>query len=172
MSLSPMTVSLDDLSALETRYSLVRTHRGPLWDILIVTFLGRCRPEPERRLDDRYMHAMTEAGNEAWEPNGIVLDFSQVQGGPGDRFGWRFTLGKGGPEMPLAVVVGPGSENAFREDLVRSAGNRVFEVGEWVFRDLESALKSVDREVEEEWPGFCGRAAKSRREANRPGGQE
>lgn len=147
MCLSPMQVSLNDLSALDTRYTLVRSHRGPGWDILIVAFSGRCRPEPERRLDDRYMHAMAEAGNAAWGPGGIVLDLSGLVCGAGDWFDWYNGLAQGGLWVPLAVVVGHGCEEQFREALDRTAENPALGACESVFRDLESALAYVDREV-------------------------
>ncbi len=169
MSLQPVPVSLDDLSPLVVRFGLVRTPRGHGWDILVVTFAGRCRPEPEGRLDDRFLHAMAEAGLAAWEPGGIVLDLSGLECGPGDWFGWAGTLHHGGPYLPLAIVVGPGSEGRFREHLDRVEGNSRFGAFDWVYRDRGSALAHVDREVEEEWSEFCGPASKKRREARGSG---
>jgi len=60
------------------------------------------------------MHAMAKAAVAAFEPFGVIHDFSELRYKWGDMLEMVFGVGPEAEPSPVAIVVGPGCEEAIR----------------------------------------------------------
>ena len=136
-------VSLDELTAIRARFFLARSSRAKEEKILVVKYEGAGRSGVDGELDGRFMLAMGKAALTAWEPDGLVidltdLDFRQLVEGLASLL----YLGAGvfGHEnLPQAVVVGPGCEEAIRSFFSEPTRE--------LAHDLASAMDYVEEEM-------------------------
>jgi len=157
MSVNFAPVSLDASADIRATYLLGRSPRVGVRPILVIRFDGACRTED----DGRYMLAIGKAGLTMWEPNGLIIDLTGLDCGKRvDGLTSLLYLGEGvfGTEnLPQAVILGPGCEQAIRSFFEPAeAGYRVEAVEGW-FRDIRSATDFVEREAEEVSRKFSGR---------------
>ena len=143
-------VSLGESTAIRVRFSLGQALRAK-GTILVIKYDGTCRPGDDGEPDGRFMLAMARAGLTAWEPDGLVVDLTELDCRRRvDGLTSLLYLGEGGfgsENLPQAVVVGPRCEQAIRTFFVGfDAGRRTEETEGW-FRDVASAMDYVEDEV-------------------------
>lgn len=161
MSVNFEPVGLGDSTEIRVSYLLGRSPRVGVRPILVIRFVGACRTE----VDARYMLAMGKAGLSAWEPDGLIIDLTGLDCGKrADGLTSLLYLGEGafGTEnLPQAVILGPGCEQAIRSFFEPAeAGCRVEAVEGW-FQDIRSATDFVERAAEEINRKFSGRDGSS-----------
>jgi hypothetical protein len=91
------------------------------------------------------MHAMAKAAVAAFQPWGVIHDFSGLRYEWGDMLEMLFEVG---PEVeveasPVAIVVGPGCEEAIRTLCHGLYSSEPIDTLGWAFRDLPSAWRYV-----------------------------
>lgn len=98
------------------------------------------------------MHAMAKAAVAAFEPFGVIHDFSELHYEWGDMLEIVFWVGPETEPSPVAIVVGPGCEAAIRTLCHGISSSEPIESLGWVFRDLSSAWRHVaDRIGSRRW---------------------
>ncbi len=149
MAISLEPVSLDETSAIRVRFSLGRSSRAA-GKILVVGYDGTCRSGDEGEADGRFMLAMGQAGLMAWEPDGIVLNLTELDCRHlTDGLTALLSLGEGlfGCEnLPLAVVAGPRCERTIRPFFLGGGGDQS-ETSEGWSPDIAGALGHVEDEM-------------------------
>jgi hypothetical protein len=154
-------VSLGESTAIRVRYFLGRSRRAEGRRILLIRYDGTCRSGDDGESDGRFMLAMGKAGLTAWEPDGLVVDLTDLDCRQlVDGLTSLLYLGEGffGSEnLPQAVVVGPWSAQAVRTFFLDiNAGCRVEAVQE-SFHDIETAIDRVEEAVVKSYSLFSGK---------------
>jgi hypothetical protein len=92
---------------------------------------------------------MVEAGKAAFDPHGLIYDLSELSYEWGDALGDLFSIGPkyNFGDHPVAVVVGPHSEEAVRTLCLGLESKESIEAMGFVFRDLASAWAYVDSRI-------------------------
>jgi hypothetical protein len=115
-------VSLRDSTSIRVRFFLGRSRRAGVGKILVIKYDGVCRLGDDGEPDGRFMLAMGEAGLRVWEPDGLIVDLTDLDCRErADGLTRLLYLGEGvfGTEnMPQAVVVGVRCEEAIRSFFV------------------------------------------------------
>ena len=150
MTLHPEEFKYD--SEIQCRYYKARSDR---YTIGVIEFSGHYRMGSAGNPDANFMKAMVAAGFAALDPDGLVIDLSEL------KYDWGDMLeailpnedgNYGAEQFPTAVVVGPESEEAVRSLIVgigpaAEPGAKV----EWLVDSLDEALNQVLRRVEKIW---------------------
>ena len=139
---------LSDESNIQCKYYF---GESPEHTIAVVKFSGHYRMGHEGNPDSTFMGAMTAAGLFAMDPDGLVIDMSELKYDWGDMLDAVLPneAGRYGElRIPTVVVVGPESKDAVRS-LIDDLGlaKRKSEV-EWLVESLPEALDQVVRRVE------------------------
>lgn len=149
-----MTVSLHPLdfaqmSDIRVAFSGAKLRPDGRCDILIASFSGVYRVGYEGKADARLIHALGQAGVIAWDPDGVILDFSELDYQWGDNLRDILDIGEqefGIEGLPQAIVVGPRCERAVRS-LFAWPGPGRSESSEWIFSDFEQAWNYIEAEI-------------------------
>ena len=139
-------VSLGESTTIRVRFFLGRSQRAGARKILVIKYDGICRSGDDGEPDGRFMLAMGKAGLTAWEPDGLVLDLTDLECVHRvDGLTSLLYIGEGvfGENMPQAVVVGPRSEQAIRPFFEGNGGSSIEETPE-CSQDVVSAMDHVD----------------------------
>jgi hypothetical protein len=142
-------MDLTAISGIRVAYSGARLRAGGECDILVASFSGVYREGSAGELDARFIHAFGQAAVIAWEPEGMILDFSNLEYRRGDDLRSILDIGErafGIDELPKAVVVGPGCEEGVRS-LFDSREPDPFP--EWIFREFQAAWGYVESEMDD-----------------------
>lgn len=138
MEINP--TQLSDLSDLDIEFSVDAKHL-----ILVVTVSGQYRTGSQGNPDARYINAMIAAGLKAYDPVGLVLDFSMLDYQWGNALLCIFeTIEQltpaieepDEPPSPLLIVAGASS----RDGLLSLTGHREDHPPDWLFDSLNDAL--------------------------------
>ena len=142
---------LNEAAPIHVRYFLGRAPRAEGWNILVVKYEGVCRSGAVGEPDGRFMLAMRKAGLTTWEPDGLVVDLTDLDC---KEFSEGLTsllyLGEGyyGSEnLPEAVVVGPRCESAIRWYYQNINAHCRPETTKEYFHDVETAIEQVEEET-------------------------
>lgn len=142
-------LNLSDLSSIRVQFARARTRRA--WgSILVIKYSGTYRPGSLGEPDARFMLAMGVAGVRAWEPNGVILDLSDLTYRWGNNLECLLEIGShefSDVGFPLALVVGPRCERAVRSLLIPPGGESASVMEEILFRDLQHAWDYVEGEI-------------------------
>jgi hypothetical protein len=143
------------------RYFLTSSEKRPHLEILIIRYTGEYPFGSGGNADAIYMHAMATAAVTAFGPFGVIHDFSELRYEWGDLLEMVFGVGPEierspdnlqekvfgvGPEAkasPVAIVVGPGCEEAIRTLFHGVDSSEPIDTVGWVFRDLHAAWRYV-----------------------------
>jgi hypothetical protein len=149
----PMTMpelrerKLADLSDIQVRYFLAESKTKPYLEILIIHYSGTYPVGSAGNDDACYMYALAKAGIAAFEPWGVVHDLSELSYEWGDMLDMVLGVGPDHRSSPVAVVVGPGCEEAVRTLLLGiNSPEPIDKVGN-VFRDLPTAWEYVANQI-------------------------
>ena len=161
-------VSLGEATAMRVQFFLGRALRAR-GKILVVKYDGTCRTGADGESDGRFMLAMGKAGLTAWEPDGLVVELTDLDCQElVDGLETLLYVGAGefGTEnLPQAVVVGPRCEQAIRPFFSRyDNGVRVEAMEEW-YRDIAGAMDYVEEEMARLDLIFAGKAKAPRPES-------
>lgn len=142
--------------AISVQFFLTPSEERPYLEILVVRYTGSYPVGSAGNTDAMYMYAMAKAAVAAFEPWGVIHDLSELNYEWGDMLEMVFGVG---PEIeqnpvreiigsevkacPVAVVVGPGCEEAVRTLCHGINSNEPIDTLGWVFRDLPSAWRFV-----------------------------
>lgn len=140
MSLNTRTYRLEDLSDLEYEVHIGSVSENSYRKIMILKFIGVYGFGSRGNSDARYMSAIGKAVLEAWRPDGVVIDLSDMQYDSGDELDLVFDVGSEISRyrpFPLALTVGPKSEKAVRTLLLGVGSEDGIESAGWVFRSVE-----------------------------------
>ncbi len=96
------------------RFFLVPSEKRPYLKVLVIRYWGVYPFGSGGNADARYMHAMAKAAVAAFMPWGVVHDFSELRYEWGDMLELVFGVGPEVEPSPVAIVVGPGCEEAIR----------------------------------------------------------
>jgi hypothetical protein len=144
-SLHPLELSA--LSEIRVAYAGMRLRPSGVCNILVASFSGVYREGSSGGPDARFIEALGQAAVIAWEPEGMILDFSNLEYSSGDDLKSILNIGErvyGNESLPVAVVVGPKSEKAARS-LFNSA--TLDSGSEWIFSEFEPAFSHIEREM-------------------------
>lgn len=150
-------------SAIRVRYFLGPATKKPYLEILVIKYVGTYPHGSAGNADAQFMHAMARAGVAAFEPWGAIHDLTELSYEWGDlleivlavgpekelppELESVFSTSSASERSPIAVVVGPGCEEAIRTLLLgENSLEPIEEIGH-VFRDLESAWAHVDAQI-------------------------
>jgi hypothetical protein len=121
------------------RYFLVPSEKRPYLEVLVIRYTGEYPVGSGGNADAVYMHAMATAAVAAFEPWGVVHDFSELRYEWGDMLEMVFGVGPKVEPSPVAIVVGPGCEEAIRTLCHGEGSSEPLDSLGWAFRDLLSA---------------------------------
>ncbi len=142
-------LSLDELSSIRVRFFRSHFHQERS-TILVAQFAGTYWPGSLGGPDARYMLAMGEAGVRAWEPDGLILDLTELKYDWGNDLKELINIGHrcfGIESLPLAIIVGPGCEAGVRSLLISPGIPPDSTMTEFLFRDLRAAFEYLDEEI-------------------------
>jgi hypothetical protein len=139
------------------RYFLTPSEKRPHLEILVIRYTGEYPFGSGGNADAIYMHAMAKAAVAAFEPFGVIHDFSELQYEWGDLLEMVFTVG---PEIDdlqgkvfgispetktssVAIVVGHACEEAIRTLFHGVDSSEPIDSIGWVFRDVQTAWRYV-----------------------------
>lgn len=129
--------------AVSIRYFLTPSEKRPFLEVLVIRYSGEYPIGSRGNADAIYMHAMAKAAVAAFEPFGVVHDFSELRYEWGDMLEMVFGVGPESEPSPVAIVVGPGCEEAIRTLCHGVQSSEPLESLGWAFRDLPSAWRYV-----------------------------
>jgi hypothetical protein len=129
--------------AVSIRYFVSPSEKRPHLEILIVRYEGDYPIGSAGNGDAVYMHAMAKAAVAAFEPWGVIHDFSGLNYVWGDMLEMVFGVGPDVEPSPVAIVVGPGCEEAVRTLCHGVDSDKPLDSLGWAFRDLQAAWKYV-----------------------------
>jgi hypothetical protein len=142
-------------------YFLTPSEKRPHLEILVIRYTGEYPSGSGGNADAIYMHAMAKAAVTAFGPFGVIHDFSELMYEWGDLLEMVFTVGPAierspddlqrkvfgvSPETkasPVAIVVGPGCEEAIRTLFHGVGSSEPIDTVGWVFRDVQAAWRFV-----------------------------
>jgi len=144
-------VSLGESTAIRVRFFLSRSLRAEGRKILVIKYDGICRSGDDGEPDGRFMLAMAKAGLTAWEPDGLVVDLTDLDCRQlVDGLTSLLYLGEGafGSEnMPQVTVVGPRCEEAIRPFFHDTNVGCCIGTTREYFHDVHAAINHVEEEV-------------------------
>jgi hypothetical protein len=151
MAIPLKPVSLGESSVIRVRFFLGSSPRVRAGRILVIKYDGVCRSGDDGEPDGRFMLAMGKAGLTAWEPDGLIVDLTDLDCQERvDGLTTLLYLGEGvfGTEnMPQAVVVGARCEEAIRSFFVKGDRGYGIEESDGWFHDIASAMGYVEEEM-------------------------
>jgi hypothetical protein len=125
------------------RYFLTPSEKQPYLEVLVIRYSGEYPFGSGGNADAIYMHAMAKAAVAAFEPWGVIHDFSELRYEWGDMLEMVFGVGPAVEPSPVAIVVGPGCEEAIRTLCHGERSSEPLDSLGWAFRDLPSAWRYV-----------------------------
>ena len=128
------------------RYFLTPSEKRPD-EVLVIRYSGQYPFGSGGNADARYMHAMAKAAVAAFEPSGVIHDFSELRYEWGDMLEMVFGVGPEVEPSPVAIVVGPGCEEAIRTLCHGPNSSEPLDTLGWAFRDLPSAWRYVAHRI-------------------------
>jgi hypothetical protein len=156
---------LAGLSSLQVRYFLAPATRFPVLQILVIQYGGTFSEGAAAHDDVQYLLALAKAGVVAFEPCGVIHDFSDfgykwgerldqvLKVGPDkdayqvDKYGTIFPTNLPPPVEKPAVVIGPRCEDGFRKLILGKNSSKAIDSAGNIFRDLASAWHFIDSKV-------------------------
>lgn len=145
-------VKLEELSDLQYEVHIGKSKAVNYCNIMILKFSGEYGFGSGGNSDAIYMSAIGEAVVEAWEPSGLILDFSELAYEWGDMIERVFDVGRakyGDIPFPTALIVGERSEEAIRTLILGVYSDQTIDDIDWVHRDLESAWTYIEHKLAE-----------------------
>jgi hypothetical protein len=125
------------------RYFLTPSEKRPHLEILVIRYTGEYPFGSGGNADAIYMHAMAKASVTAFGPFGVIHDFTELHYEWGDLLEMVFGVGPETEPAPVAVVVGPGCEEAIRTLFHGVDSSEPIDTIGWVFRDVQTAWRYV-----------------------------
>ncbi|WII35143.1 hypothetical protein [Paenibacillus thiaminolyticus] len=150
MTLPINEVQLADMSGIEVKYYIGSAANRPYDEVLLIAYAGQYGFGSSGNHDARYMRAMGVAALEAWEPSGVILDWSELHYEWGDMLERVLDIGSvkyADETFPLAVIVGPHCEEAIRTLLLGLHSTDSLDKFEWIHRDRESAWRYIEAQI-------------------------
>jgi hypothetical protein len=138
------------LSGLRVTFAGTGACIGMQWDLIVARVAGGHREGVAGKPDSRYLFALCQAAVIAWEPEGMILDFSDLDYRGGEDLDMILEIGRGAfglQSLPLAVVVGPRCEEAVRSLFISSDMLELKEPYTWIYSDFGSARDFIEREI-------------------------
>jgi len=129
--------------SISIRYFLTPSEKRPHLEVLVIRYTGEYPSGSGGNADAVYMHAMAKAAVAAFEPWGVIHDLSELRYEWGDLLEMVFGVGPEFEPAPVALVVGPGCEEAIRTLCHGIDSKEPIDTLGWVFRDLPSAWRYV-----------------------------
>lgn len=152
MEISKKQFKLEELSNIQYEVHIGSSKAVNYLEIMILKFIGHYGYGSEGNSDAIYMCAMGKAALEAWEPGGLIIDFSELTYEWGDRIESVFFIGEDkyrDTPFPVALIVGSNSDEAIRTLFLGLKSNRpINEIG-WVYKDLSSAWEHIEFKLNE-----------------------
>ncbi len=137
-----------DLSSLQLNTSVADLADGLVRRMLCVRFTGHYHQGSGGTTDALFMHAMVRAAVTAWEPDGIILDYSELDYQWGDEMEWLLPDDDGQIEdTPAVVVVGPQSQDGIRTLLFGVGSTKTFVDTAGIYEDLVAAVDALDHQL-------------------------
>jgi hypothetical protein len=143
MNNSLREVTFSQLSDIEYNIYLVNSSVKDYLDIMIIQFTGHYGFGSKGNPDAVFMVAIVNAALSAWKPDALILDFTNLEYEWGDRIEELFGL----TSIPLALIVGPRSEEGIRTLLLGIDSTESIDQIGWVFKDFESAKEYIESEI-------------------------
>lgn len=125
------------------RYFLTPSEKRPYLEVLVIRYSGTYPSGSGGNADARYMHAMAKAAVTAFEPYGVIHDFSELRYDWGDMLDTVFSVGPESEPSPVAIIVGPGCAEAIRTLCHGIKSSEPLDNLGWAFWDLPSAWRYV-----------------------------
>ena len=137
-----------DLSSIQLTMSVADLAQGPARRMLHVQFAGHYHSGSGGTTDALFMYAMARAAVTAWEPDGLILDYSQLEYHWGDEMEWLLPDDDGPFEdMPVVVVVGPPSKEGVRMLIFGVGSTKTFVDAAGIYEDLMVAVDALDQQL-------------------------
>lgn len=129
--------------AVTIRYFLTPSEKRPYLEVLVIRYSGEYPSGSAGNTDAQYMHAMAHAAVVLFDPSGVIHDFSELRYEWGDLLEIVFGVGPEVDPSPVAIVVGPGCEEAIRTLCHGLNSSEPITSLGWAFRDLPSAWRYI-----------------------------
>ncbi|TYA14465.1 hypothetical protein FRY98_01905 [Paenibacillus faecis] len=152
MNLETTRVRLEDLSQIDYEIHIGKSAAVEYRRVMILKFIGSYGFGSGGNSDATYMRAMGEAALEAWDPDALILDLSDLDYEWGDMMDYVFDMGVdkyADLPFPKAMVVSERCEEAIRTLLLGLYSPKGIEETGWVFRSLEDAWSYVEKKLVE-----------------------
>jgi hypothetical protein len=152
MDIVTKQLKLEELSDLKYEVHMGDSQAVNYCSIMILKFMGEYGFGSSGNSDAIYMCAIGEAVVEAWEPDGLILDFSELVYEWCDLIERVIDIGKaksGRIPFPVALVVGEQSEEAIRTLILGEYSEEPMDDIDWVHRDLNSAWAFIEEKLME-----------------------
>ncbi|MFB8372833.1 hypothetical protein [Paenibacillus taichungensis] len=152
MDIITKQLKLEELSDLKYEVHIGDSKSVEYCSIMILKFLGEYGYGSAGNSDAIYMCAIGEAVLEAWEPAGLILDFSELEYEWGDRIENVLFIGKDKYRdipFPAALIVGEHSKEAIRTLILGVYSDQTIEDIDWVHQDLNSAWAFIENKLAE-----------------------
>ncbi|MFT9820970.1 hypothetical protein [Lysinibacillus sp. NPDC056185] len=120
-------------------------------EILVIKYSGKYGFGSAGNTDAIYMNVMGKAAMEAWDPDAIIIDLQDINYEWGDMLEYVFNISADkypNEALPLAVIVGTGCEKAVRTLLLGIDSKEPIDKIGWIFKDLETACKYINKKFE------------------------
>lgn len=149
MSISTQQVRLEDLSEINYEIHIGTSLSVEYLTIMILKFSGSYGFGSSGNCDAAFMSAIGKAALEAWSPDGLIIDLSELYYEWGDQLERVFFIGSDryiDSPFPVALLVGAKCEEAVRTLLLGiNSTQTIKEIG-WVFTELEEAWSYIEHE--------------------------
>ncbi|MCP1135273.1 hypothetical protein NKT34_18390 [Paenibacillus polysaccharolyticus] len=152
MDIVTKQLKLEELSDLKYEVHIGDSEAVKYCKIMILKFVGEYGYGSGGNSDAIYMCAIGKAVLEAWEPAGLILDFSELTYEWGDQLEDVFYIGEDqyrNIPFPVALIVGERSEEAIRTLILGVYSDQTTEDIDWVHRDLNSAWTFIEEKLTE-----------------------
>lgn len=121
-------------------------------DILIIKYVGKYKYGSAGNNDARYMYAKGKLGFNLFEPEGIILDFQELEYQWGDMIELVFDIGVNEYEdeqLPIALVIGNGCEEGIGTLIYGINSEKTnATTEEWIFDNFDDAWRYVEKRIE------------------------
>lgn len=151
MMMNTRSVRMEDLSKLEYSVRIGKVSAESYRSIMILSFKGEYGFGSRGNSDARYMSAIGKAVLDAWAPWGLVIDLSELKYEWGDELDRVFDIGSELARIkpfPVALTVGPASEEAVRTLILGIGAKETIKDIGWVFRSIEEGWTYVANQLE------------------------
>lgn len=141
-------LDLGQVSDIRADYAGLRLHADGECDVLVVRYRGTYRDGRAGRADSRIVVALGQSAVIAFAPEGIVLDFTDLEYHTGEDLRDIFDIGRGGlgtESLPMALVVGPMCEAGARVVFAPCLPDSP--TPNWIFRNVKPALAFLEVEI-------------------------